>query len=183
MRDPEALRNSFSYHPSYYHFDGTDEVPVNFYEYGLQNSRDFRALKVWLGLRQAGRDGFVTMMSSDIALARALHRSVEACPELEAWTQELSITTFRYVPTDLATGAEAVESYLNLLNAGILTRMQEGGEAFLSNAVVREAFLLRACVVNFRTTLADTEAIPGIVVRIGAELDARLRPASLRSGV
>ncbi len=182
VRDPSTLLATFSYHPTYYHFDGTEEAPVNFYEYGLQNSRGFRALKVWLSLQQAGRDGFVRMMTADIALAKALHRSVSSCPELEAWTQELSITTFRYVPPDLEPGQKEIESYLNRLNTEILTRLQDGGEAYLSNAVVQGTFLLRACVVNFRTTLADIQAIPGIVVRIGARLDAELRPGDLRPG-
>ncbi len=180
VRDPAALLATFSYHPTYYHFDGTTEAPVNFYEYGLQNSRGFRALKVWLSLRQAGRDGFVRMMTDDIALAQALHRLVQERPDLEAWTQELSITTFRYVPVDLEPGDEAIESYLNQLNSEILTQLQESGEAFLSNAVVGGAFLLRACVVNFRTTLADIEAIPKIVVRIGTQLDQTTRPVELR---
>ena len=53
---PQALRNAFSYHPPYYQFD--DEV-VNYFDYGLQNSRGFRALKVWLALRQVGRAGYL----------------------------------------------------------------------------------------------------------------------------
>jgi len=44
-----------------------------------------------------------------------------------------------------------------------------GGEVFLSNAVVRDVYALRACIVNYNTTLGDVEALPGIVVRIGRE--------------
>lgn len=54
------------------------------------------------------------------------------------------------------------------------------GEAFLSNAVVRGTFLLRACIVNFRTALEDIEALPGIVIRIGREVDAAIRPEELK---
>ncbi|HEV2074011.1 MAG TPA: aspartate aminotransferase family protein, partial [Thermomicrobiales bacterium] len=136
VRDPQALLSAFSYHPPYYRFDGSDDTMVNFHEYGPQNSRGFRALKVWLGLRQAGREGYVRMITDDIALARTLHRHVSECPELEPWTQDLSITTFRYVPLGLEPGDEHIEAYLNRLNVEILTRLQEGGEAFLSNAVV-----------------------------------------------
>ncbi len=179
VRDPRALRDAFSYRPPYYHLDESDEAPINYYEYGPQNSRGFRALKVWLGLRQAGHEGYVAMIAGDIALARALHRHVAACPALEARTQGLSITTFRYVPPDLRPGDEAVEAYLNRLNAELLTRLNDGGEAYLSNAVVGGAFLLRACVVNFRTARADVEALPGIVARLGAQADAELRPRGL----
>ena len=172
VRDRQALVDAFSYHPAYYTFD---PEATNFYELGPQNSRGFRALKVWLALRQAGRNGYVRMISDDIGLARELHRAVTAHPELEAVTQGLSITTFRFVPEDLATGTEKAEEMLNELNGKLLERLQASGEAYLSNAVVDGKFLLRACVVNFRTTLADIEAIPGIVARIGREVYAGMR--------
>lgn len=177
VRDPRVLHDAFSYHPPYYRFDESDESLINFHEYGPQNSRGFRALKVWLGLQQAGREGYIEMIAADIALARSLHRHVAACPGLQPHTQELSITTFRYVPPDLAHGGEVVESYLNRINAELLARLQAGGEAFVSNAVIDGVFLLRACVVNFRTREADVAALPEIVVRVGAEVDAELRPS------
>lgn len=104
---------------------------------------------------------------------------MEAQPEMQAFTLGLSITTFRYVPLDLTPGSEQVETYLNLLNAELLTRLQRSGEAFLSNAVIEGKFLLRACVVNFRTCLEDIEALPVLVTRIGREVDTALRPAQL----
>lgn len=184
VRDPAALRDAFSYHPPYYHFGETDDAPpINYYEYGPQNSRGFRALKVWLALRQVGRAGYIRMISDDILLMRELYHLVEANPELQAFTHSLSITTFRYVPADLQTGSEAVETYLNQLNTELLTRLQKSGEAYLSNAVIGGKFALRACVVNFRTALEDVEALPEIVVRIGSELDASLRPEALKAGV
>src|SRR5579859_4120166 len=119
VRKPEALRETFSYHPPYYHF-GDEASTIDYYEYGPQNSRGFRALKVWLALRQVGREGYVEMLSDDILLARELYRLVEAHPELQAFTQALSITTFRFIPPDLTPGSEEVEAYLNRLNADLL---------------------------------------------------------------
>ena len=155
---------------------------MDYYEYGPQNSRGLRALKVWLALRQVGREGYVEMISDDIRLAQELYRLVGAHPELQAFTQGLSIATFRYVPPDLTPGSEQVEAYLNQLNAELLIRLQKSGEVALSNAVVGGAFLLRACIVNFRTTLEDIEAVPGIVIRLGRELDATIRPVELQDG-
>src|SRR2546422_2498324 len=180
VRNPEALRDAFSYHPPYYHFADQAEPTIDYHEYGPQNSRGFRALKVWLALRQVGREGYVEMISDDIRLAQELYRLVDAHPELQAFTQGLSITTFRYVPPDLAPGSESIEVYLNQLNAELLTRLQKSGEAFLSNAVIKGTFLLRACVVNFRTSLEDIEALPGIVIRISKEADAAMRSAALK---
>jgi aromatic-L-amino-acid decarboxylase len=178
VRNPEALRETFSFHPPYYHF-AEEPSTIDYHEYGPQNSRGFRALKVWLALRQVGREGYVEMLSEDILLAQELYRLADAHPELQAFTLGLSITTFRYVPPDLTPGSEQVEMYLNQLNTALLHRLQKSGEAFLSNAVVGGTFLLRACVVNFRTSLEDIEALPGIITRIGREVDAALRPLEL----
>jgi aromatic-L-amino-acid/L-tryptophan decarboxylase len=178
VRDRQALRETFSYHPPYYHF-AEEPTSIDYYEYGPQNSRGFRALKVWLALRQVGREGYVEMISDDILLAQELYQLVEAHSELQAFTQGLSITTFRYVPPDLTQGSEHVEAYLNQLNTELLDRLQRSGEAFLSNAVVGGTFLLRACMVNFRTSLEDIEALPGIVTRIGREVDAAMRLGNL----
>ena len=172
VRNALALRAAFSYHPPYYHWASQDEPIIEYHEYGPQNSRGFRALKVWLALRHVGRAGYVEMISDDIRLAQELYRLVDAQPELQAFTQGLSITTFRYVPPDLTPGSEEVEAYLNQLNTEVLTRLQRSGEALVSNALVGGVFLLRACIVNFRTSLEDIEALPGIVIRIGREVDA-----------
>jgi glutamate/tyrosine decarboxylase-like PLP-dependent enzyme len=176
VRDRRTLLKTFSHRPPYYHFpEHEGEESINYFEHGMQNSRGFRALKVWLALRQVGREGYVRMIADDIRLAQALYRIAQEHPELEAFTQGLSITTFRYVPRDLKPGTEQVEGYLNGLNTELLTRLQRSGEIFLTNAVIRGKFVLRACFVNFRSTLADVEALPGIVTRIGREVDGELR--------
>jgi aromatic-L-amino-acid decarboxylase len=166
VRDPNALLRAFSYHPAYYHFDGG---ALNFFERGPQNSRGFRALKVWLALRQVGREGALRMIADDIALARGLDDLVRAHPDFEAFTQALSITTFRFVPQDLRAGIGApdVEKRLDAINQALLTRLETGGEAFLSNAVVGGKLALRACIVNFRTSQADIDALPSLIARVG----------------
>ena len=93
-------------------------------------------------------------------------------------TQDLSITTFRYVPRDLRTKLPdaQVELHLDALNRELVDRLQRGGETFLSNAVVGSHYVLRACIVNFHTAQTDVEAVPDIVARIGRTVDAELRP-------
>jgi glutamate/tyrosine decarboxylase-like PLP-dependent enzyme len=100
---------------------------------------------------------------------------VAAHPALEAMTQGLSVTTFRYLPADMRAEPDAHLDYLNRLNRAVLRRIQRDGHIFLSNTTVRGAFLLRACIVNFRTTAAEIEIVPGLVARIGAEADQELR--------
>jgi glutamate/tyrosine decarboxylase-like PLP-dependent enzyme len=180
VRDREVLRDAFTQsRPSYYKLLQDAEEAVNFFEYGPENSRGFRALKIWLALRQVGREGYAQMIGDDIRLAQMLFELAAADPELQAFRQGLSIATFRYVPRDLKPGDAKVEEYLNRLNGELMVRLQKSGKAFLTNAVIGGAFVLRACIVNFRTSLADIQAIPEIVTRFGAELDRELRPQAL----
>jgi glutamate/tyrosine decarboxylase-like PLP-dependent enzyme len=181
VREPEALRRAFAYHPPYYHFD---ERAMNFVDYGPQNSRGFRALKVWLALRHVGAAGYRRMITDDMELSRAMAAAVERHPELQLMTQALSITTFRYVPADLRArcGEDPVEQYLNELNEALLDALQRGGELFLSNAVIRGRYGLRACIVNFHTEACDVEDLPEIVARHGRSFDDNLRPIAFARG-
>jgi len=81
------------------------------------------------------------------------------------------------VPTDLPASMLPGEraAYLNELNTELLTRLQEGGLLYLSNAMIDDQFALRACIVNFRTTEADVDAVPEIVVREGRLLHEEKR--------
>lgn len=179
VRDPAALAAAFSYRPDYYNFQ--DEA-TNYFEHGIQNSRSFRALKVWLQLRHVGREGYARAIGEDMELARRFHQIATEHPELEAVTQGLSITTYRYVPPDLARRAdrEDVAAYLDELNEAVHNRMEKCGRAFVSNAVVEGRYLLRMCVVNFRTRLEDVEELAEVTAELGREADAELRPEHLR---
>ena len=173
VRRPAHLLQAFSYHPDYYHFD---HDVTNYFDYGPQNSRGFRALKVWLALRQAGASGCLDMIEDDMRLSRRLHDLVGRHAELEALSQHLSIATFRYVPLDVrdTTDPEA-QKYISRLNQDLLSRVERSGELFLSGATVNGHFALRACIVNFRTTEADVDAIPAVIARVGREVDTQLR--------
>lgn len=180
VRNKEALRNAFSYHATYYHFD---EEATNYFDSGPQNSRGFRALKVWLALQQAGRSGYQRMIRDDINLAKALYRILEQSDDIEPVTHNLSITTFRYVPPDLHGRRHEPEvlQYLNELNQKLRDELELDGSAFVSNAVIDKVFVLRLCVVNFRTTLSDIEALPEIVRRLGRKVDKAMRPDLVKS--
>ncbi|MEC7772621.1 MAG: aminotransferase class V-fold PLP-dependent enzyme [Bacteroidota bacterium] len=171
VKNPCHLTDTFSSHPEYYNFSKSeDEVAQNFYEYGLQNSRGFRALKVWLSLKQLGRSGYRKLIGEDIELSKMLYDLADNNPELEAISQNLSITTFRYKPKDRAENLE----YLNKLNETLLNALQAGGEVFISNAIVNQQYCLRACIVNFRTSEKDIEEVVEIVVREGKKVHCEL---------
>ncbi len=181
VRDPKTLAAAFDFQPPYYRLaDAEAEPGLNYYALGMQNTRGFRALKVWLGLRHVGRSGYIDMIGQDIELARRLYRLADTHDELEAIAQNLSITNLRFVPRGLSPDDAAQADYLNELNTALLERLQKSGEAFVSNAIIDSRYTLRACVVNFRTTAADIDALLEIIVRIGRALDAERRPDSAR---
>ena len=176
VKNPQHLIDTYSAHPVYYNFDNsTDEPTLNYYEYGFQNSRGFRALKVWMALQQVGKNGYIKMISEDIELAQLLFEEAQKHPELEAITQNLSIATLRYVPLNYVEGDKVDETYLNTLNEKLLNELQRGGEVFLSNAVIAEKYCLRACIVNFRTSRKDIQEIIEIIVREGKKVHEMLQ--------
>lgn len=169
VKNPTDLTSAFSYHPPYYNFD---DAELNYVDYGPQNSRGFRALKIWLAYQHLGMDGHRTLISEDIQLAKYAYEVFDREPNFEALTCHLSITTFRYVPEEFVghVGEEATERELEARNRQLLERIERSGEYFVSQAIVNDRFALRMCIVNFRTTTEDIEEFPGFVRRIAAEM-------------
>ena len=176
VKNPQHLTDTYSAHPVYYNFDNIDEEPsLNYYEYGLQNSRGFKALKVWMALQQAGKNGYIEMIGEDIALSQLLFDEANKHAELEAVTQNLSITTLRYVPANYIHNGKESETFLNTLNETLLNVLQKGGEVFLSHAVITDKYCLRACIVNFRTSKHDIHEVIEIIVREGRKVQEILK--------
>jgi glutamate/tyrosine decarboxylase-like PLP-dependent enzyme len=135
-----------------------------FWDYGIELSRRFRALKVWMMLRYYGVARVAQAISDDNALAEYLAELVSAAEDFELLAPvTLSICCFRYVPPGwrarLRSADEeeraALLERLDRLNTRIMHAVQRGGRAYLSNATLNERFALRACITNFHTTRAD----------------------------
>jgi glutamate/tyrosine decarboxylase-like PLP-dependent enzyme len=167
VRDAEAMRSAFSLVPPYLRTDGSitgvGGLPW-FSEYGFQQTRGFRALKVWMALKHHGAAGYRRAIERDIALAEHLAGLIRKDTDLELFEpQSLSIVCFRYRPPDVRPAA------LDALNRQLLERIQLGGEAFLSSTVMNDVFWLRACIVNPRASVGDIEALVAIVKTAGRE--------------
>jgi len=173
VKNPRDLVDAYSSHPEYFNFRN-ENSEQNYYEYGLQNSRGFRALKVWLMLQQVGKEGYQKMIREDIELSKLLFSLSDAHSELEAVTQSLSITTFRYVPIHISEKIKNKKEYLNLLNESLTDSLQRGGELFVSNAIINENYCLRSCIVNFRTSKKDIEEIVDIILQEGRRIHEEL---------
>jgi glutamate/tyrosine decarboxylase-like PLP-dependent enzyme len=121
-----------------------------------------------------GRGGYAETIEEDMRLSRRLFDIASLEPELEAVTQGLSITTFRYVPPGVDRRDGASAERLNDLNSRLLDELVRSGRAYVSNAMVDGRFLLRSCIVNFRTTEDDLRELVSAVVEIGR---AQSKPA------
>ncbi len=174
FRDPSAVRAAWAGSEAEYIkiFEENDEESFAFFDYGAELSRRFRALKIWMLLRYYGADAVAAAITEDNALAAYFGAQVEAAGDFELLAPiELSICCFRYVPpgtrlrlaTANAEERARLEMELNELNERILRAVQRGGRAYVSNALLRGHFALRACIVNFRTTRRDIEATLEII--------------------
>ena len=169
MRDADAMRSTFSLVPPYIRQSGSAGGVYGlpwFSEYGFQQTRGFRALKVWMTLQQFGVNGYREAIEENLALAEYLAARVRDARDLELMAPpSLSIVCFRFLDPSLA-GDEAIAA----LNRVLLERLQLGGEAFLTSTELRGRYVLRACFVNYRSRREDVDRMLGAVRAIGREL-------------
>ena len=183
MRDARHLSESFAAHADYVHEDKerTGHGP-DLGMMGPQFSRGFQALKVWVSLLAHGRRAYARRISHDAELARYMAARVRARRDLELMAPvTLSICCFRYAPDDLSAGTPGRDEYLDELNERLMTAVQLDGRAYCSNAILHGRFVLRACIVNFRTEAGDCDATLDVAIELGEKLDAELRPDHLRA--
>jgi len=167
FRDAGALHSSFAFHAAYLQA-GADPERVDLLERSPENTRPFRALKVWLALQAYGRDGYSAMIERNIRLAAYFESLVDATPGLAvAAPRELSIVCWRVEPPALAGDSERLER----LQGRIIEELERRGIALISNAKLRDGrTALRACIVNFRTGVEDVEALVTACRDLGEEL-------------
>lgn len=156
----------------------TDEA-FAFWDYGIELSRRFRALKIWLTFRYYGLTRIAAAISEDNSLAEYMGRCVDEADDFELLAPvELSICCFRYLPAGAKAALESapvaerarIDRELDQLNTRLMLAVQRGGQAYLSNATLRGGFALRACITNFRTTHADIDKTLD-VIREAARLE------------
>jgi glutamate/tyrosine decarboxylase-like PLP-dependent enzyme len=178
VRDAAAMRDTFSLVPPYIRSHGSSSAVMGlpwFSEYGFQQTRGFRALKVWMCLKYFGLAGYKDAVERDIALARYLADRIRRTAELELLAPpSLSVVCFRYAGRAGAgvkdgTTAGADEGRLDALNRSVLERLQVGGEAFITSTELGGRFALRACIVNHRSMPTDMDRMIDVIVALGRD--------------
>ncbi|HEY2285440.1 MAG TPA: pyridoxal-dependent decarboxylase, partial [Streptosporangiaceae bacterium] len=153
FRDAAIARDTFSLVPPYLRTGGDADEPAWFSEYGLEQTRPFRALKVWMQLRHLGQDGYRRLIARDIAVAGALRSELDRAADFEVLGHGLSVVCFRHL------GPARDEAGLDAHNEALLHALQAAGRVFLAGTRVDGRLALRACIVNPAATTADTRAI------------------------
>ncbi len=170
VRDAERLPTSFSAHAAYVEQDR--EVAARAEDMGfegLQLSRGFLALRVWVSLLAHGRAAYARRIEHDVALTEWLARRIEEEPDLElVCPPSLSICCFRYVPVDAASDA----GYVDRLNDRLMTELQIDGRVFPSNALVHGRTAIRTCIVGYRTETEHLERLLALTRELGVRLHA-----------
>jgi glutamate/tyrosine decarboxylase-like PLP-dependent enzyme len=169
VRDAPAHRDSFALVPEYLQRDpdggGMASGSHWFSDYGLQLTRQFRALKVWMSIKEHGLERFGRMIARNVEQAHYLGCLVEAEPSLELTGPiGLDIVCFRYNPGNLD------QQTLNDLNTELLVQLQRGGVAAPSYTTLDGNYCLRVAISNHRSRQEDFDLMIEAVLEIGGRL-------------
>jgi aromatic-L-amino-acid/L-tryptophan decarboxylase len=168
VREPGRLADAFRKPAEYLVQDSESPFPgpVAFNERGPELSRGFKALKVWMGFKRHGRQGFAAAIERDVDLAHFLSDEVDRRPDFERLAEPvLSIVNFRYRPEPGMS-----EKALAALNLRIVNRLVGSGSFFLAPTLLNGKTSLRVAIVNFRTSESDLVALLDETARFGLEL-------------
>ncbi|MEV0974260.1 pyridoxal phosphate-dependent decarboxylase family protein [Microtetraspora glauca] len=153
FRDPVGARDTFSLVPPYLRDDEADALGW-FSEYGPEQTRPFRALRVWATISHLGREGIVRLVGRTTRLARTLAAMIEASDDFDLLAPAVtSVIAFRYRSVTLDPAAT------DALNQAIPAIVQGRGHAFLTGTRLSGTAALRACILHPETTEADLTAL------------------------
>lgn len=167
VRHETVHRETFSLMPSYLTpaERGISAGPTPFHAYGVELSRNFKALKVWMSLKEHGVDKYIRLIEQNVDQARYLAELVESSEALELMAPvPLNVVCFRFVSPELDERAS------NRVNEELLVRLQESGRAILGPTKLRGRYCLRAAVTNHRSRREDFDVLAREVVSLGRGL-------------
>lgn len=169
VRNHDQHRRAFSLTPDYLvHANRGAAGGENWFsDYGIQLSRGFRALKIWMMIKTEGIDKYGRLIEQNIDQTAYLAKLVDASPQLERLAAApLNIVCFRYITDGLD------DTALNALNNELLLRLHESGVAVPTSTMLNGKFAIRVAHVNHRTRRDDFDLLVKTVIEIGNELIA-----------
>ncbi|HYH46780.1 MAG TPA: pyridoxal-dependent decarboxylase [Thermoanaerobaculia bacterium] len=157
LRDRRLLQDAFTIHPDYLQDVHRDREAVNFCDYGIQLTRGFRALKLWMSIQVFGMDAFRRAVDRGFDLAETAERILRESPRWEVTTPaQMGVVSFRYLPPGRVPGR--TEEELDALQTGIVDGLRAEGFALATSTRLHGRTALRLCTINPRTTDEDIRA-------------------------
>ena len=167
VREPGALEAAFGVAPEYLQDVDWGTEHVNFADRGLQLTRGFRALKIWMSVQTHGLAAFRAAIDEAFDLAVRAERFVGGSADLELLSPAaMGVVCYRFNPADRALDEEELEN----LNSAIQAAIIESGYAMISSTRLHGTYSLRLCIMNFTSTWAGVQGTLQRVLDVGHEL-------------
>lgn len=152
VRDKSWLKKTFQILPEYLADAEVKRDEINFCDHGIQLTRNFRALKLWMSLKVFGKKSFEAAINRGFSLAETAEEKIRQLSDWKIETPaQLGILNFRFFPKGI------YKSRANELNKAIIESVVENGSIMLSSTMIKGKLVLRMCTINPRTTEKDIE--------------------------
>ena len=164
VRDRDELRRTFHREPEYYRSNRPQDEALDWYQYSIEGTRRFRALKLWMSWQHLGTEGLGGLIDHDIDLAAYLAATLSAAPDLDLATEpDLSVVCFRHLPSGAAGWPpERLDRYQSLLQRAL----EVDGSAWVSVTALRDRTYLRAGFVNYLASRDDVDRLLATLRRL-----------------
>jgi glutamate/tyrosine decarboxylase-like PLP-dependent enzyme len=175
VRRREDLLRTFHRSPEYYRSARPEDEPLHWYQYSIEGTRRFRALKLWMSWKHLGTDGLGTLIEHNADLAAYLSRRCADADDFEAVPAEpdLSVVCFRHLPPVTRDWTpDLVDDYQSQLQRAL----EVSGEAWVSVTTLRERTYLRAGIVNYLSAVADVDRMIDALRRLSVDVLDEMDP-------
>jgi aromatic-L-amino-acid decarboxylase len=185
VRRRRDLTDTFHRAPEYYRgggmggreADDLETVPLNFYQYGMEGTRRWRALKLWMSWKHLGTSGLGRLVEANVDLAAYLARRLAESDDFDALPSEppLSVVCFRHLPSGRRSSESLGATALRALDEHqdrVALALEASGDGWLTTTVLRDRTYLRVGIVNYFTTEDDIDQLLATLRRLGAEIAA-----------
>ena len=184
VRRRRDLTDTFHRSPEYYRgggmgqggeVDDLETVPLNFYQLGMEGTRRWRALKLWMSWKHLGTKGLARLVEATVDMATHLARRIAESDDFDALPSDppLSVVCFRHLPAGRrgseslgATGLRALDEHQDR----VALALEASGDGWLTTTVLRGRTYLRVGIVNYFTTEDDIDHLLATLRRLAAEL-------------
>lgn len=167
IRDWKTLKGAYYKEADYLDTQSEDDKRLDLNKHSFQLSRNAKAFKVWLSLKAYGFNAIRAMIQKDIDLAKYLAEQVKTAADFELHADsDLAITCFRY--TGKQTSREAIED----LNRQLIPALEQDGRVFITGTKLNGEFVIRACFINHRKSVATTDYLLNVIREVGQQLES-----------